>query len=527
MHDKHLRKNCDLQPVTMSHSLTATSLHIEAKGKPNSSSSHASHEVPGTRSAIASDNSSPDNSDPSSDDGSDTFSSNGSDSSSPNSSSPTSLNTTFPESNVLKTSGLFDDCPEENSNNQANTICDTSSGSDSDAETVILRNPAAPNDSGAVLADNSKESSDTQSSAIWDTSSQSGSDAETVILCNAAAMNGSGAVSTDNTGSEESGAVSGGFIQGDHDVEKTGTSDSASDNGSDSSCQNCSDTFSLFGPLPLSPASSTTSSQASLDIDDDDDDEVNRPKGSHKTCAYASPVQDGRRIKTSCDSNDDTGIWHVEPDGFINEAQRAGGPFLCSFPVKMQKLKPSDPLSDVIEDCVLIRKILATLAKHDVYPISMKLRECEHENDLFNWKPTLIFSAIRNTFDDSWILACRQVWKHFSDAGLAHLNVEISDPDAYTFFVRCLEKSDPLWPVSLELKQIIMTTIDLTDMQLLSMPRVGMNQSEKTSPAVLMAVRLRSNRDWRNTRDQIVEILDDFNLPMVEVIIMKGENSRG
>ncbi|KAJ5869171.1 hypothetical protein N7455_004112 [Penicillium solitum] len=462
----------------MSHSLTATSLHIEAKGKPNSSSSHASHEVPGTRSAIASDNSSTDNSDPSSDDGSDTFSSNGSDS-----------------GNVLKTSGLFDDCPEENSNNQANTICDTSSGSDSDAETVILRNPAAPNDSGAVLADNSKESSDTQSSAIWDTSSQSGSDAETVILCNAAAMNGSGAVSTDNTGSEESGAVSGGFIQGDHDVEKTGTSDSASDNGSDSSCQNCSDTFSLFGPLPLSPASSTTSSQASLDIDDDDDDEVNRPKGSHKTCAYASPVQDGRRIKTSCDSNDDTGIWHVEPDGFINEAQRAGGPFLCSFPVKMQKLKPSDPLSDVIEDCVLIRKILATLAKHDVYPISMKLRECEHENDLFNWKPTLIFSAIRNTFDDSWILACRQVWKHFSDAGLAHLNVEISDPDAYTFFVRCLEKSDPLWPVSLELKQRIMTTIDLTDMQLLSMPRVGMNQSEKTSPAVLMAVRLRSNRD--------------------------------
>lgn len=195
----------------------------------------------------------------------------------------------------------------------------------------------------------------------------------------------------------------------------------------------------------------------------------------------------------------------------------------------MQKLNPnpSDPLSDVLEDCVLIRKILATLAKHDVYPISMKLRECEHENDFFNWKPTLIFSAIRNTFDDSWILACRQVWKHFSDAGLAHLNVEISDPDAYTFFVRCLEKSDPLWPVSLELKQRIMTTIDLTDMQLLSMPRVGMNQSEKTSPAVLMAVRLRSNRDWRNTRDQIVEILDDFNLPMVEVIIMKGENSRG
>lgn len=476
---------------------------------------------------MASDNSCPDSSDSSSDDGSNTSSSNGSDSSSPSSSSPASLNTTFPESNVLKTSGLFDDRPEENPDTEPITICGTSSQSSSDTETVILRNPAAPNDSGAVPADNSKESSNTQSSAIWDTSSQSESDAETVILCNAAAKNDSDAVFADNPGSEESGAVSGGFIQGDHDVEKDGTSDSISDNGSDSSSQNCSDTFSLVGPHPLSSASSTTSSQASLDIEDDDDDEVNHPKGSHKICAYASPVQDGRRIRTSCDSNDDPGIWHVEPDGFINEAQRAGGPFLCSFPVKMQKLKPSDPLSDVLEDCVLIRKILATLAEHDVYPISMKFRECKHENDFFNWKPTLIFSAIRNTFDDSWILASRQVWQHFSDAGLAHLNIEISDPDAYTFFVRCLEKSDPLWSVSLELNQRIMATIDLTDMQLLSMPRVGMTQSEKTSPAVLMAVRLRSNQDWRNTRDQIVEILDDFNLPMVEVIIVKGENSRG
>ncbi|KAF7522973.1 hypothetical protein PCG10_006931 [Penicillium crustosum] len=524
MREKHIRKNCELQPVTMSHSLTATSLDIEAKAKPSSSSSHG---VSGTRSAIASDNSSPGNSDSSSDDGSDTFSSNGSDLSSPTSSSPITLNTTFPESNVLKISGLFDDYHKENPNTQPIAICDTSSLSNSDAETVILRNPAALNNSGAAPADNCNEISNSQSSATWDTSSQSESDAETVILCNAATNNHSDAVSAGNPGSDESGAVCGGFIQGDHDVEKNGTSGSASDKGSDSSSQNCSDTFSLVGPHPLSPTSSTTSSQASLDIDDDDDDEVNYPKGSHKICAYASPVQDGRRIRTSCDSNDDTGIWHVEPDGFINESQRAGGPFLCSFPVKMQKLKPSDPLSDVLEDCVLVRKILATLAEHNVYPISMKLRECKHENDFFNWKPTLIFSAIRNTFDDSWILACRQVWKHFSDAGLAHLNIEISDPDVYTFFLRCLEKSDPLWPVSLELNQRIMATIDHTDMQLLSMPRVGMNQSEKTSPAVLMTVRLRSNRDWRNTRDQIVEILDDFNLPTVEVIIMKGENSRG
>lgn len=520
MRDKHPRKDCELQPVTMSLSLTAASLHIEAKAKPSSSSSQ---EVPGTRSAIASDNSSPDSPDSSSDDGSDTFSSNGSDSSPPNSSSPASLNMTSPESNVLKKSGLFDDSPEENQNTQPIALYDTSSRSDSDVESVILRNPAAPNDYGTVLADNSKESSDTQSSTIWDTSSRSESDAETVILCNAAANNDSAAVSADNPGPEESGAVSGGFIQGDHDVGKNGTSDSASENGSDSSSRNCSDTFSPVGPRSLSPASSTTSSQALLDTDEL---EPRIPRGSQAICAYTSPVQDGRRIRTSCDRNDDTGRWHVDPDGFINEARRAGGPYLFPLPVVKLKYQQEDPLNEFLEDCTLTRPITAILNEHGVYPLSMRLRKCEYKfYNEFDYLPTLIISATRDTFDDSWVKACRKVWRHLSDAGLGQVNVEISDLEIQQqFFVSPIQRTDPVWPVRMEIQDRIQAEVDITDMITLGTIRMGTCDSREEMPlTVSMDVRYDSNRDWRVLRDQIVKILDDMNLPMVGVIIMKAK----
>ncbi|OQE83427.1 hypothetical protein PENNAL_c0032G05952 [Penicillium nalgiovense] len=498
MCNEPLQENYELQLGGMSDSLAAVSLDVEPKAKSYSSPP----EVPDSRSAIELGCSSPDSSDSSSEGESDIFSSDGSNSSSPNSSSPNNLQTA--------------------------AVWDTSSQSDSDVETVILWNPAAKNDCDMVSVDDPKEDSTTQPSIPWDTSSQSGSDADTVIPGEPTAENDADTVSPNNSGSEEFGAVSGDCIQGYPDVKKSDASDSSSDDGSDSSSQDCSDTFSPAGPRSLSPTSST-SSQAALDIDDDDDDdEPTRSKGSHNICAYASPVQDGRRIRTSCDSNDDIGIWHVEPDGFINEAKRVGGPYLCCFPVKMQKLKHDDPLVDILEDYVLLQKIISTLTEHDIHPISMKLRECQSKIDFFNLRPTFIVSATRDTFDDSWILACRQIWRHFSDADLGQVNVEISDPEIYARSLWPVQTSDPVWPVHDELQRRMIAEINLTDTCAIMTVHVGTTQKREKMPlAVLMVVRYQSNRDWRNTRDLIVNILDDLNLPMVGVVITKGQVLRG
>lgn len=525
MCNEPLQENYELQLGGMSDSLAAVSLDVEHKAKSDSSAPG----VPDSRSAIELNCSSPDSSDSSSEGESETFSSDGSNSSSPNSSSPNSLQTAFPDSNVLKTGDLFDDTSKENQNTQLSTAWDASFQSDSDVETVVLWNPAAKNDCDMVSVDDPKVGSNPQPSIPWDTSSQSDSDADTVISGKPTANDDADTVSPNNSGAGEFGAVSGDCIKGYPDVKKSAASDSSSDDGSDSSSQDCSDTFSPAGPRALSPTSST-SSQAALNVDDDDDDddEPTHPKGSHNICAYASSVQDGRRIRTSCDRNDDTGNWHVEPDGFINEAKRAGGPYLCCFPVTMQRLKDNDPLVDILENCVFMRKIISTLTEHDIDPTSMKIRECQSKIDFFNLRPTFIISATRDTFDDSWILACRQIWRHFSDAGLGQVNVEISDPEIYTRSLWPIQRSDPVGSVHDELQRRMVAEINLTDICAIMTVHVGTTQKREKMPvAVLMLVRYQSNRDWRNTRDLIVNILDDLNLPMVGVLITKGQVLRG
>lgn len=467
MCDKPLHENHEPRLGDMSDAPAAASLDVETKAKSDSSS----HEVPDNGSAIKFHDSSP----------------NSSDSSSPNSSSPNSVHTTFPDSNVLKTSHLPDDSSKENQNTQPSTLCDTSSRSDSDGETVILGNPTAINE------------------------------------------NDSDKASPNNSSAEDSGAVSGAGIQINPDVERSGTPDSFSHDGSDSSSQG-STTTSPVSPRSISPASSTsTAFQVPLDTDEDDEDEPRIPQGSQSICAYASPVQNGCRTRTSCDRNDDTGRWHVEPDGFINEARRAGGPYLFPLPVDTNRLKINDPLHDILEDCTVVQPIMSILAEHGVHPLSMRLRNCEYKLfNRFNYLPTLIFSATRDTFDDSWVQACRQIWTHLSNVGLGKVNIEISEFEIKPTFVWSMQRTDRVWPVYMDLLLRIHDEVDVTGMVRLGIIREGNTDSRENLPlTVSMDVQYDSNRDWCGTRDHIVEILDDMNLPMVGVTIMKGKIFRG
>jgi hypothetical protein len=517
-----LQENYELQLSGMSDSLAAVSLDVEPKAKSDSSSP----EVPGNCCAIEFDCSSPDSSDSSSEDGSGIFSSDGSNSSSPNGSSPNSLQTTFPDSNVLKTSDLFEDTSKESQNPQLNAVWDTSSQSDSDVETVILWNPAAKNDCDMDSADDPTEDSNTETSTAWDASSQSDSDAETVILGKAASKDDADMVFPNNPGSEESRAVSGDCIQGNPDDKKSNASDSGSDDGSDSSSQDCSDTFSPAGPRSISPASSTTLFQVPLDTEEH---ELRIPQGSQSICAYASPVQNGCRIRTSCDRNDDTGRWHVEPDGFINEAGRAGGPYLFPLPVQELRLSLDDPLHDILEDYRVVQRITSILAEHGIHPLSMRLRKCEYGLfNRFDYLPTLIFSATRDTVDDSWVQACRQIWNHLSNVGLGQVNVEISEFEIKPTYTWIMKRTDRVYPVYMDLLHRIQSELDVTGMIRLAVHREGTTDSRENLPLTVgMTVEYDSTRDWRDTRDGIVKILDDMNLPMVGVIIRKGKNYRG
>lgn len=249
-----------------------------------------------------------------------------------------------------------------------------------------------------------------------------------------------------------------------------------------------------------------------------------RPQGSQSIAAYASAVENGSRIPRSCDSIDDMGMWHVDPDGFINEARRAGGPSLCSLPLSIEAERRNDPVESIFENYVLLKNVISTLSQYDVYTISFKVKKCIWDfADTLIYVPTLMITAFRDNFDDSWVLACRQIWKHLSDAGHGNVNVEIADPSLHAFHqIIPLQPIDPLWPFKKELERRILREIDLTDVNSISMTRISYDYNREKMPlAVVITIHYQSIQDWRHARDQIVDMLDQCNLPMVEVIIVK------
>ncbi|KAJ5169899.1 uncharacterized protein N7500_002682 [Penicillium coprophilum] len=254
-----------------------------------------------------------------------------------------------------------------------------------------------------------------------------------------------------------------------------------------------------------------------------EDDEI--PQGSQRVAAYASPLQNGRRIRTSCDSIYDLGRWQVDPDGFINEKHRAGGPYLCSLPVTILDLEAGSPLWTVCETVSFIKTILSILEQYGINASSVKIKRCENKHDPeIQPVATLIINATRDTFSNAWVQACRRIWKHLFENNLGHINVEISDPIIhYPFRVLPMGLQDRVRSIHGALIQRIEHDVDLTDCLHYGAMRIGNTKDTKDSEVVmLLKVDFESQRDWRGPRDQIVSILDEFKLPIVGVLIVKG-----
>ncbi|KAF9248501.1 hypothetical protein DTO027I6_8632 [Penicillium roqueforti] len=110
-----------------------------------------------------------------------------------------------------------------------------------------------------------------------------------------------------------------------------------------------------------------------------EEEEEDRPTGSQVLAAYASPLRDGQRLRTSCDSIHDPGQWQVDSDGFINEQIRAGGPYLCSLPVTIFNLDGKSPLWTVFETISVHKMILSVLGQYKVNATSIKIKKCQYK----------------------------------------------------------------------------------------------------------------------------------------------------
>ncbi|OQE17715.1 hypothetical protein PENFLA_c023G00454 [Penicillium flavigenum] len=338
------------------------------------------------------------------------------------------------------------------------------------------------------------------------------SDIQTVILCDSPSENDTSMLQSSSSDQKEPSTIS------------NTSSDDPDNDFSDSSSGDSSWTV----PDSSSGAKSESSSIDSFGTSSQQDfesEEEEQPRGSQNLAAYASAIRDGKRIRTSCDSVDDPGRWHVDSDGFINEKYRAGGPFLCSLPKTILTLKGSPPLYTVLET-ISLHKMIFSVLEYKVNASSVTIKKCQYEFwPIIEPLPTLIITATRDTFSDAWVQACRKIWRHLSENQLGHINVEISDPALHHQFRAWPQDSKhPIYPIQRDVMRRIRTEVDLTGWVDFGVSCIGTTPDVKDSEMVmLLNVHFKSDRDWRAPRDQIISILENFKLPMVGVLIQKSK----
>ncbi|CAI7641040.1 unnamed protein product [Penicillium discolor] len=339
--------------------------------------------------------------------------------------------------------------------------------------------------------------------------SDSDSDVQTVVLCDDTSQNDTNTLQNSSSSQKEPDAIPSTSSDDCSDDSSVGSSSWASD----SSCGAKSESSSID--------SFDTSSRH-----DSESEEEEPPKGSQILAAYASPLRDRQRIRTSCDSIHDPGRWQVDPDGFINEKYRAGGPFLCSLPETILNLKGSSPLMAVLENISLHKMIFSVLEEYQVNASSIKIKRCQYEFwPILQPLATLIITATRDTFSDDWVQACREIWRRLSEHELGHINVEISDPTLHNpFNFWPVEKNHPYFLKHMDVMERITNELHLKDLLNVGAFRMATTSDVKDSEVFMsLTVNFKSELDWRGPREQIVSILEELKLPMVGVVVQKGK----
>lgn len=252
--------------------------------------------------------------------------------------------------------------------------------------------------------------------------------------------------------------------------------------------------------------------------------------GSQSMAAYASPVQNGHRVRTSCDSHEDPGRWRVYPDGFINEVSRAGGPLLCPLPYEEKKdfsKWTKHPVFRVLATWPFIRFVTSVMTKYNINPTSMELHKYEWcHNEGLCTAFCLMFEAIRDSVDDAWLEASREIWKyiqdHFESESGKNVSVEFIDPRLRYHPRRGYrDVSDlPLNDLSTEL----LGAIDTSEIINTRWCYLDMDPRKEDVKAFCLLVDYRSSRDWRIPREQMVAVLDKHNLSQVAIFITKRKN---
>ncbi|KAL3469335.1 hypothetical protein BJX99DRAFT_265276 [Aspergillus californicus] len=253
-------------------------------------------------------------------------------------------------------------------------------------------------------------------------------------------------------------------------------------------------------------------------------------KGSDFELAYASPVveplkggdkaSDGRKRRHLASSDDSSTGWA----NFVNEDFRVGGPFLAPLPTRLQPVPQTHPLYDRLEaPGKVMSNIISIVVSHHVsFEVIGVVLKCSIYDPTTLYL-TLDICAERTELDSAWSDAYIKIREYLNSQGLGSLMVEISDSAALKPpRLTPVRETEPIYAQWPQIRERILHDIELRDVRMVGCFRVGRNTDESDNPAtVLVIVDPKSTREWKPTRELVVDILRQSNLPMVAVLVIK------
>ncbi|EEP81066.1 predicted protein [Uncinocarpus reesii 1704] len=255
-------------------------------------------------------------------------------------------------------------------------------------------------------------------------------------------------------------------------------------------------------------------------------------RGSDTEIVWASPSEpapvfsgDGRarRARGSSDDNEDE-----PPSGFINEDLRAGGPYLCPLPVSLFPFPRTHPLAIETDrdPGQLFNAIRSILEAHSITFNSIDFCQCQAEWDPEEPRiPTILISARKSQLDRTWLHASREIHGLLQKKNLNDVSVEIADPRVFEpMQYDPIHPTDTIYP---KWDAVCAAILDLgiNNCRAIECFRYGRGTDGKNPQTIIVTVSP-SESKYKQTREQIVDILNNFELPTVGVIIAKGEIER-
>lgn len=238
-----------------------------------------------------------------------------------------------------------------------------------------------------------------------------------------------------------------------------------------------------------------------------------------------SSSSDGRSRRNKSSSNESTGpgpAW----DNFLNEDLRAGGPYLCSIPVKTTVLPRTHRLSGPqLEIEEHVRRILGEYSIAPTY-VHILQRQSIIEPELVPIV-TVYIEASRRHVDGTWVAAARKILDMMRQRGHVGLSVEIADKAAFDpLHFSPVYQTDRIFSCWKEVYKKIIHERVLLNWVTLGCWRIGTStNSADNPPTVFVTVPLALEGDWRHSREGVIRILDLFDLPNVAVRIHKDSVS--